>query len=82
VWGGMQDGLIELGALSARVPADVRAGLEARRRAIIGGSLKPFAAPLTDNEGQVRLAQGALSDDAISAMNWFVRGVTGSVPRP
>ena len=82
VWGGMQDGLIELGAVSARVPADVRAGLDARRRAIVDGSLKPFAAPLADNEGQVRLAQGALGDDAIGAMNWFVKGVTGSVPRP
>jgi len=82
LWGGMQDGLVELGALGARVPADVRAGVEARRRAIASGSLKPFAAPITDNEGHVRLAQGALSDDAISAMNWFVKGVTGSVPKP
>ena len=82
VWGGMQDGFVELDAVSARVPADVRASLDAKRRAIVSGSLKPFAAPLTDNEGQVRLAQGAMSDDAIGAMNWFVKGVTGSVPRP
>ena len=82
VWGGMKDDLVQLSALSPRLPQDVRALVEARRKAIIGGSLKPFAAPLTDNEGKLRLAAGALDDGAISNMNWFVQGVVGSVPRP
>ena len=81
-WGGMKDGLVQLSAVNVGVPAPVQALIEARRKAIVGGSFKPFAAPLTDNEGRVRLAQGALDDASIASMNWFVRGVVGSVPKP
>ena len=81
-WGGMKDGLVQLSAVNVDVPAPVQALIEARRKAIVDGSFKPFAAPLTDNEGRVRLAQGALDDASIASMNWFVRGVVGSVPKP
>jgi basic membrane protein A and related proteins len=82
VWGGMKDGLVQLSAMRADVPAPVQALIEARRQAIVDGRLKPFTAPLVDNEGAVRLAAGALDDTAISTMNWFVRGVAGSLPKP
>ena len=81
VWGGMRDGLVQLSAISADVPAPVRSLVESRRQAIVAGSFKPFSAPLVDNEGKVRLAQGALDDASIATMNWFVRGVVGTVPK-
>ena len=80
VWGGMKDGLVQLSAVAADVPAPVRSLVEARRQAIIAGSFQPFGAPLVDNEGRARLAQGALDDASIATMDWFVRGVVGSVP--
>ncbi len=86
VWGGMKDGLVALSAIDPAVPPAVRERIEAQRREIESGRFKPFAAvvgrPLVDNGGTVRLATGELDDRAISAMNWFVRGVAGSVPRP
>ena len=82
VWGGMKDGLVQLGAIRADVPASVQALIETRRKAIVEGRLKPFTAPLVDNEGTVRLATGALDDSSISSMKWFVRGVAGSLPKP
>jgi basic membrane protein A and related proteins len=82
VWGGMKDGLVQLSAIRADVPAPFQALIETRRKAIVEGQLKPFTAPLVDNEGTVRLATGALDDATISTMNWFVRGVAGSVPKP
>ena len=82
VWGGIQQGLVRLEAVAPGVPPDVQALVEARRKAIVAGSFRPFAAPLVDNEGQVRLARGALDDAAIGAMNWFVQGVVGAVPKP
>ncbi|MEO8057879.1 MAG: BMP family ABC transporter substrate-binding protein [Burkholderiales bacterium] len=82
VWGGMKEGLVQLNAFATDVPAPVQALIEARRKAIVDGSFKPFAAPLTDNEGRLRLAQGALDDASIASMNWFVRGVVGAVPKP
>ncbi len=81
VWGGMKDGLVQLSAIGADVPAPVQALIAARRKAIIEGRFKPFAAPLIDNEDRVRLAAGSLDDASIATMNWFVRGVQGSVPK-
>jgi len=82
VWGGIKDGMVELSAIGAGVPASVQALVEARREAIVAGRFKPFSAPLVDNTGHVRLARGALDDASIATMNWFVRGVVGSVPKP
>src|SRR5258706_10012734 len=82
VWGGMKDGLVNLSAVAGDVPTPVRALIETRREAIVEGRLQPFVAPLVDNEGAVRLAHGQLDDASISTMNWFVRGVIGSVPKP
>ena len=82
VWGGMKDGLVQLSAVSSDVPAATQALVEARRKAIVEGRFAPFSAPLVDNEGRVRLAQGQLDDTQIATMNWFVRGVQGSVPKP
>ena len=82
VWGGMKDGLVQLGAIDPSVPAPVRALVDMRREGIVAGSVRPFDAPLVDNEGRTRLAQGTLDDGAIATMNWFVRGVVGSVPKP
>ena len=52
---------------------------ESKRRAIVGGTLLPFAAPLVDGSGRLRLDKGALDDAQIAAMDWFVQGVTGGV---
>jgi simple sugar transport system substrate-binding protein len=82
VWGGMKDGLVQLSAVSSDVPAATQALVEARRKAIVEGRFAPFSAPLVDNEGRVRLAQGQLDDTQIATMNWFVRGVVGAVPKP
>jgi basic membrane protein A and related proteins len=81
VWGGMKQGLVGLQAIAASVPADVRTLVEARRLDIESGRLLPFAAPLVDNQGKVRLAKGALDDAAIASMDWLVQGVVGSVPQ-
>ncbi len=80
VWGGMKDGLVQLSALRDDLPAELRSLVDRRRRAIESGTFKPFAAPLVDNDGRMRLAQGALDDPQIAQMNWFVQGVVGSVP--
>ncbi len=82
VWGGMKDGFVQLEALDAAIAPELRSLIEARRQAMISGSFKPFSAPLVDNEGKTRLAQGALDDAGIATMNWFVQGVVGSVPKP
>ena len=80
VWGGLKDGMVQLTALNPALPAQVRAGLAQRQRAIEDGKLLPFAAPLVDNTGHTRLARGALDDTAIAHMDWLVQGVAGRLP--
>ena len=81
VWGGLRDGMVGLDAIDPKLDAGVRQAVAAKRDAIAAGRFQPFAAPLVDNEGKTRLARGALDDAAISTMDWFVRGVVGTVPK-
>jgi basic membrane protein A and related proteins len=80
VWGGMKDGMVQLVAVDASLPAETRGLVEARRAGIVSGSFRPFAAPLVDNTGKRRLERGALDDAAIATMNWLVEGVVGTLP--
>ena len=81
VWGGIASGMVDIAAVDPKLPASVRSGVRSRRDAIVAGTLKPFAAPLIDNGGTVRLTSGSLDDAQIKAMDWFVEGVIGSVPK-
>jgi simple sugar transport system substrate-binding protein len=80
VWAGMKDGLVQLSAVDASLPKELRAQLETRRQAVLAGKLKPFSGRLVDNAGGERLARGTLDDGAIAGMNWLAAGVVGSLP--
>lgn len=80
VWAGMKDGLVQLSAVDASLPKELRSQLEVRRQAVIAGRLKPFSGRLDDNTGTERLARGTLDDGAIAGMNWLAAGVVGSLP--
>ncbi len=79
VWGGIKDGMVKLEGINAAVPADVKQFVAAREKDIVSGALAPFAGPMKDNEGKVRLDKGTLGDDALNKMDYFVEGVVGKV---
>jgi len=79
---GIKEGAVVLTPLSAAVPADVAALFEARKKAIVAGTLLPFAGPIKDNGGTLRIAAGAsMSVPDMTAINWYVEGVDGSIPK-
>jgi basic membrane protein A and related proteins len=80
VWGGMKDGFVQLSALDPRLPKSEVEELRVRELAIKEGRSAVFAGRLADNTGRERWNGGAMPDDRIAAMDWFVQGVTGSVP--
>jgi basic membrane protein A len=48
----------------------------ARQKEIAAGILRPFAGPVTDNEGKSIIAKGeSLTDGQILTMNFLVSGV-------
>jgi simple sugar transport system substrate-binding protein len=80
-WGGIKDGMVRLSAVQASLPAAVRSELAARERSLVAGRDGPFHGRLIDQSGTVRQERGALGDDAIAKMDWFVQGVVGTLPR-
>lgn len=81
-WGGIKDGMVKLTAISPALPADVRKALAAREQALLAGKSGPFVGRLVDQTGQVRQEGGVLGDAAIARMDWFVQGVSGTLPKP
>ena len=80
IWGGIKEGMIQMGPFGKAVPKDVQ-DLEKKAEAdIASGKLHPFTGPLKDNEGKVRLASGKITDDALSKMDYYVEGVQGKLP--
>jgi basic membrane protein A len=64
------------------VPADVAKIFASRKQALIDGSLLPFAGPLKDNHGTLKVsAQASVSIDDLMSLNWFVDGVDASIPQ-
>jgi basic membrane protein A and related proteins len=80
-WGGIKDGMVKLSAVSPALPAALRGELATREKLLLSGKAGPFTGRLVDQAGTVRQERGALGDDAIAKMDWFVQGVEGSLPR-
>lgn len=79
---GIKEGVVELTPLNPTVPADVAKVFESRKQAIMSGALTPFAGPIKDNGGALKVANGtALTVDELNALNWYVDGVDGTVPK-
>jgi basic membrane protein A len=82
--GGLRTGdnpfvLTELGPGVDPRATSLIAAADARFRG--GGS--PFAGPLEDQNGRLRVAAGAVPNQAeIDRMDWFVAGVAGKIPPP
>jgi len=79
---GIKEGLVVLSPLNPSVPAEVAKLFEERKKAIVDGSLLPFAGPLKDNTGAVKVEAGkALLDEQLLSIKWYVEGVDGSIPK-
>ncbi len=79
---GLKEGVVVMTPLNTALPADVKALFEAKRQALIAGTLLPFAGPLKDNTGALKVAAGAsISIDDLMQLNWFVEGVDAILPK-
>ena len=80
VWGGIREGFIKLEGLSDSLPKDLVDDVRKREDAIRSGSLHPFTGPIQSNEGKEVIASGALTDEQLGKMDYYVAGVLGKVP--
>ncbi|MCL6553804.1 MAG: BMP family ABC transporter substrate-binding protein [Firmicutes bacterium] len=80
-YGGLVDKMVSLGPFHPSVPADVRALVDQRRRAIVAGSFQIFRGPLADQSGKERVPVGrAMSLKEILAFDWLLKGIEGQAP--
>jgi basic membrane protein A len=83
VWWGLKENAIELASINTNaVPKVAQEAVKSKQQAIIDGTLVPFAGPIKDQAGAVKIAQGkSLGDAELQRLNWFVEGVDGTLPK-
>lgn len=81
-WGGVKEGMVRIGAFGPQVPQAVQREVLARQQDIASGKLRPFAGPISDNEGKPVLGAGQqMTDPQILGMNFLVSGVQGKIAK-
>jgi len=82
IWGGIKEGMIRLAPLNAAIPQDVKEQVAKIEKDIAAGRFHPFAGPVKDQDGKVRVAAGkTMSDDEMQKMDFYVEGVQGRLPK-
>jgi basic membrane protein A and related proteins len=80
-WWGVKEGAIDLVSISDKVPAELKAKVEAVKAGLKDGSFSIWKGPLTDNAGKEVLAKDAVADDGfLGGIKFYVKGVEGKVP--
>jgi basic membrane protein A len=81
-YGSLADGTVDLAPFGDNIPEDVQQLVNSNKEKIISGELKLFTGPLYDQTGAEKVAAGkTLTLDEILLMDWFLKGVEGSIPK-
>ena len=81
VWWGVKEGAIDFVSVSDKVPAEVKAKLDAAKAGLKDGSLAIWKGPITSADGKEVLAKDAVADDKfLGGINFYVKGVEGKIP--
>ncbi len=80
-WRSMAQGSLGLAPLGSMVPGEIQDLVAQRTEALISGELHPFAGPIRDQAGELRVPEGeVMADDALYLIDWYVHGVEGKLP--
>jgi len=78
-WYGLDHGIVDLSPMSDSVPQDIQKKVLAKKQDIADGKVAVFTGPVKDQEGKIRIAEGAAAPDKeLLGMTWFVQGVIGT----
>lgn len=80
-WWGVKEGAIDFVKVSDAVPAELKAKLETVKSGLKDGSFTIWKGPITGADGKEVVAAGTTADDKfLSGINFYVKGVEGTVP--
>ncbi len=81
-WGGMDDGIVALAPLTALAPTEAKSKIDELSAKIKDGSFNIFAGPIMDQDGNEKIPAGSAVDDGGQlSMDWFVKGVQGTIEK-
>lgn len=81
-YGGLKDGFVKMAPYGKRMSDEAKTAVDKRQKEIVDGTFDPFAGPLKDQQGNVKVPEGTtMSIKDKYQMNWFVQGVDGTVPK-
>jgi len=80
-WDGMDTGMVEMGEMTGKIPADIQAEAMAMMEAIASGEYHPFTGPINKQDGSVWLAEGEIADDGtLAGLSFYIEGIEGDIP--
>jgi basic membrane protein A and related proteins len=80
-WWGVKEGAIDIVSISDKVPAELKAKVDAVKAGLKDGSYVIWKGPIVTNDGKEVVAKDAVADDKfLGGINFFVKGVEGKVP--
>lgn len=78
---GVQEGVVDLVALSADIPAHLQAKIEGVRQGLKDGSFDIWKGPIVDQQGQFIINKDeTASDEVLNQMSVYVKGIEGKIP--
>ena len=82
LWGGFDSGMVVMSPFK-NMPDDVKKMAEETEAAIKSGKLNPFKCPVLKQDGtEVECkGKGALSDEQVLGMNFYVKGIDDKLPQ-
>lgn len=79
---GIKEGMVVLTPLNPIVPADVAELFKEKEKEISEGKLVPFTGPVVNQAGKIVVPAGKpMPMDELMSMNFYVKGVEGSIPK-
>ena len=78
LFAGLKEGWVKLGPFGSFVSEDVKQATLDTVEALRNGSLRPFTGPISDQDGEVRIAAGVTPTDAeLQGIGYLIEGITG-----
>jgi basic membrane protein A len=80
-WWGVKEGAIDMVSISDKVPAEVKAKVDAAKAGLKAGNFHPWKGPIVDQAGKTVVEKDVMPDDKFMlGINFYVKGVDGKVP--
>ena len=81
VWGGYPRGMVRLAPLNDAIPQELQSRIREMEQQLRARKLHPFAGPVIDQSGGTVVPAGRnMTDEELSKMNYYLKGVVSRIP--